>query len=146
MMDIQASLGIHQMKKINEYLKRREQIWEMYNDAFSNLLVICPREPEKDTVHARHLYALLIDIDKIKKSRNHVQQELHELNIGTGIHFVSLHLHDYYRKTYGFEPDDFPNAKWISERTLSLPLSAKLSDQDVTDVIQAVSHVLSNRF
>jgi len=138
MMDIQASLGIHQMKRIDKYLKRRKEIWEMYNNAFSSLPVICPAEPEENTVHARHLYTLLIDIDKIKKTRDDVQQELHELNIGTGIHFISLHLHDYYRKTYRYKPDDFPNAKWISERTISLPLSAKLTDEDVMDVIEAV--------
>lgn len=142
MMDIQASLGIHQMKRIDKYLKRRKEIWEKYNSAFSTLPVSCPAEPEKNTVHARHLYTLLIDIDKIKKTRDAVQQELHELNIGTGIHFISLHLHDYYRKTYGFKPDDFPNAKFISDRTISLPLSAKLTDDDVEDVIYTVLEVL----
>lgn len=144
MMDIQASLGIHQMKRIDKYLKRRQEIWEMYNEAFSDLSVICPSEPEKNTVHARHLYTLLIDIDNIKKSRDDIQQALHELNIGTGIHFISLHLHDYYRKTYGFKPDDFPNAKFISERTISIPLSAKLSDEDVEDVITATTEVIRN--
>jgi len=144
MMDIQASLGIHQMKRIDKYLKRRQEIWEMYNEAFSDLTVICPSELEKNTVHARHLYALLIDIDNIKKSRDDIQQALHKLNIGTGIHFISLHLHDYYRKTYGFKPDDFPNAKFISERTISIPLSAKLSDEDVEDVINATTEVIRN--
>jgi dTDP-4-amino-4,6-dideoxygalactose transaminase len=114
----------------------------MYNNAFSNLPVLCPAEPEKDTVHARHLYTLLIDIDKTKKTRDRVQQELHGLNIGTGIHFISLHLHDYYRKTYGYKPDDFPNATWISERTISLPLSPKLSVEDVEDVINAVTNIV----
>jgi dTDP-4-amino-4,6-dideoxygalactose transaminase len=142
MTDIQASLGIHQMKRVDTYLKRREEIWEIYDDAFSDLPVSCPAEPEKNTVHARHLYTLLIDIDKIKKTRDAVQQELHELNIGTGIHFISLHLHDYYRKTYGFKPNDFPNAKYISDRTISLPLSAKLTDNDVGDVIEAVRGIL----
>ena len=94
-------------------------------------------------MHARHLYTLLIDIDKTKKTRDAIQQELHELNIGTGIHFISLHLHDYYRKTYGFKPLDFPNAKWISERTISLPLSAKLSNEDVKDVTAAVKEILT---
>jgi dTDP-4-amino-4,6-dideoxygalactose transaminase len=84
-----------------------------------------------------------LDIDRITKSRNEVQQELHDLNIGTGIHFMSLHLHDYYRKTYGFEPEDFPNAKFISERTISLPLSPKLNEKDVEDVTAAVKHVFS---
>jgi dTDP-4-amino-4,6-dideoxygalactose transaminase len=142
MMDIQASLGLHQMKRIDQYLKRREEIWEIYNTAFSNLPVMCPANPEEDTVHARHLYTLLIDTDKINKTRDAVQQELHQLNIGTGIHFISLHLHDYYRKTYGFKPEDFPNAKWVSERTLSLPLSPKLTDEDVEDVIKTLKRIL----
>ena len=146
MMDIQASLGIHQMKRIHRYLKRRKEIWERYDNGFSTLPVICPAEPEKDTVHARHLYTLLIDIDKIRKIRDALQHALHEKNIGTGIHFVSLHLHDYYRKTYGIKPDDFPNAKWISDRTISLPLSAKLTDKDVEDVIRTFTHVLTNSF
>jgi len=142
MMDIQASIGLHQMKRIDKYLKRREQIWEIYNKAFSTLPVICPTKPEKDTIHARHLYTLLIDVDRIKKTRDQVQQDLHKLNIGTGIHFVSLHLHDYYRKTYGFKPDDFPNSKFISNRTISLPLSAKLTEEDVEDVIRTLFEVL----
>lgn len=130
------------MKRIDKYLKRRKEIWEKYNSAFSNLPVSCPAEPEKNTIHARHLYTLLIDIGKIKKTRDDVQQELHELNIGTGIHFISLHLHDYYRKTCGFKPDDFPNAKYISNRTISLPLSPKLTDEDVGDVVEAVRNVV----
>ena len=142
MMDIQASLGLHQMKRIDKYLKRREQIWETYNQAFSSLPVSCPADPEKDTVHARHLYTLLIDIDRIRKTRDKVQQDLHKLNIGTGIHFISLHLHDFYRKTYGFKPNDFPNSKFISSRTISLPLSARLADEDVEGVIKTVFEVL----
>lgn len=142
MMDIQASLGLHQMKRIDKYLKRREQIWETYNKAFSSLPVICPAEPEKDTVHARHLYTLLIDTEKISKTRDTLQQELHQLNIGTGIHFISVHLHDYYRKTYGYKPDDLPSANWVSERTISLPLSPKLTDEDVEDVIRTVKEIL----
>lgn len=143
MMDIQASLGIHQMERVNMYLKRREEIWEMYNHAFLNLPVWCPPDPEEDTVHARHLYTLLINIDEVDKTRDDVQQGLHERNIGTGIHFISLHLHDYYRKTYGFKPDDFPNATFFSDRTITLPLSPKLTDEDIKDVIEAVTSVVN---
>lgn len=142
MMDIQASIGIHQMKRVGQYLKRREEIWEKYDQAFSDLPVMVPALPEQDTTHARHLYTLLIDIDKIKMSRDNFQQRLYEMNVGTGIHFISLHLHDYYRKTYGYKPNDFPNAKFISDRTVSLPLSAKLSDEDVEDVISTVREAL----
>ncbi len=143
MMDIQASLGIHQMKRVDKYLKRREEIWELYNGAFADLPVVTPAPPERDTVHARHLYTLLIDIKKAGMTRDEVQRRLHDMKIGTGIHFISLHLHEYYQKTFGFKPDDFPNAKFISERTLSLPLSAKLADKDVEAVISAVRKILS---
>jgi len=143
MMDIQASIGIHQLERIDQYFQRRQEIWERYNTAFSNLPVTCPAEPEADAIHARHLYTLLFDIDKIKRSRDELQQQLHVLNIGTGIHFISLHLHDYYRKTYDFKPDDFPNARWISERTISLPLSPKLTNEDIEDVISAVGKAVT---
>lgn len=144
MMDIQASMGIHQMKRVAQYLKRRDQIWDMYDRALADLPVITPPRPEPDTIHARHLYTLLIDIDKARITRDEVQDRLHNMNIGTGIHFISLHLHEYYRKAFGFKPDDFPNARFISDRTISLPLSARLSDRDVEDVISAVQEVLCN--
>ncbi len=145
MMDIQASLGIHQMKRIDEYLERREEIWDIYGEAFAELPVITPRPAEPNTVHARHLYTLLIDVDRIKMTRDEVQQNLYDMNIGTGIHFISLHLHEYYKKTFDFRPDDFPNAKFISDRTISLPLSAKLTDEDVEDVINAVCSIAGSK-
>jgi len=142
MMDLQAALGIHQLKRIQTYLKRREEIWARYDAAFANLPVMLPAPPEPDTIHARHLYTPLVRLEAMRIDRDRIQQELHRLNIGTGIHFISLHLHPYYRDTYGYQPDDFPNARYVSERTLSLPLSAKLTDDDVHDVITAFTSVL----
>ncbi len=143
MMDIQASIGIHQMKRIETYLKRREEIWVQYDDAFVDLPVIRPAPPEAGTTHARNLYTLLLDIEKIGLSRDEVQQRLYEMNIGTGVHFIAVHLHEYYQRSLGFRKGQFPNAEFISERTLSLPLSAKLAPDDVEDVILAVRHVLT---
>ena len=97
---------------------------------------------EPDTTHARHLYTLLIDLPRVGITRDDVVEALKAEGIGTGIHFISLHLHPYYRDRFGFSPDDFPNARRISERTLSLPLSARLGEQDVADVIAAVRKVL----
>lgn len=143
MTDMQAALGIHQMPRIEAYLKRRVEIWKRYDDAFRGLPVITPAPPQPDTKHARHLYTLLIDIDAIGKSRDEIQQALHRENIGTGIHYTSLHLHKYYREKYGYKRGDFPNAEYISDRTISLPLSAKLTDADVSDVIAAVRKALT---
>jgi len=142
MTDMQASLGIHQIKRVGEYYKRRVEIWKTYDHAFQGLPLTIPSPPEDGTVHAKHLYTILLDLEKLRVDRDTFQQALHEENIGTGIHYVSLHLHEYYRKTYGYKPDDFPNAKYISERTISLPFSAKLTDQDVQDVVHAVKKLI----
>ena len=142
MMDLQAALGIHQLQRIEKYLMRREQIWQRYDDAFRHLLLETPSPPEKETRHARHLYTILLRLEELKADRDTIQQALYQENIGTGIHFISLHLHPYYQKTFGYKRDDFPNAAYVSERTISLPLSAKLTDEDVNDVIKAVTKVL----
>jgi len=141
MMDIQAALGIHQLRRIENYLKRREEIWQRYDEAFKNLPLDTPPLPEENTRHARHLYTILVRLEELKADRDTIQQALYEENIGTGIHFISLHLHPYYQKTFGYTPGDFPNAACVSERTISLPLSAKLTDDDVNDVIEAVTKV-----
>ena len=143
MTDLQAALGIHQLPRIGRYLKRREEIWRRYDEAFRDLPLTLPAPPEPHTVHARHLYTPLIDIDTLGRSRDEVQRALHRANIGSGIHFVSVHLHRYYRERYGYRRGDFPNAEFVSDRTISLPLSAKLSDEDVEDVIGAVRKALS---
>lgn len=146
MMDIQASLGIHQLKRVGKYLKIREKIWKKYDRAFQGLPLIVPAPAEKDTVHARHLYTPLLDIDATDISRDAFQQGLHIENIGTGIHFVALHLHPYYANTFGLKRGDFPNAEFVSDRTISLPLSAKLTDEDTDDVICAVKKVLGKGY
>lgn len=143
MMDIQAALGIHQLSRVEKYLKRREEIWQRYDEAFSDLPVIIPAPPEPNTRHARHLYTLLLDIEQFGVDRDSFQQALYYENIGTGIHFISLHLHPFYKNTYGYKRGDFPNAEFISDRTISLPLSAKLSNEDVEDVVRAVKKIIT---
>ncbi len=146
MMDLQAAIGIHQIGRLGSYHDRRERVWQRYDEAFMDLPLVTPAEPDPDTVHARHLYTLLIDVDTLGTTRDEFQKAMHSQNIGTGIHFVALHLHPYYREKYGYRRGDFPNAERISDRTLSLPLSAQLSDADVDDVVDAVTRTcLSSR-
>ncbi|MFH1876746.1 MAG: DegT/DnrJ/EryC1/StrS family aminotransferase [Candidatus Omnitrophota bacterium] len=142
MMDIQASLGIHQLKRIGNYLKKREKIWKRYNVAFAGLSITLPAPVEGDTVHARHLYTILVPKTVTGISRDEMQQRLHKRNIGTGIHFTALHLSPYYQHNFGYKKGDFPNAEYVSDTTLSLPLSAKLTASDVEDVIAAVKSIL----
>lgn len=142
MMDIQASLGIHQLERVQRNAQRREDIWVRYDEAFADLPAFLPLRPEPETVHARHLYTLLLDLNHLTASRDHVLNSLQAENIGGGVHYIGLHLHEYYRIAYELKPTDFPSATFISERTVSIPFSAKLSDQDVEDVISGVRKVL----
>jgi dTDP-4-amino-4,6-dideoxygalactose transaminase len=142
MTDIQASLGIHQLKRVDALWERRQQIWQRYKEELSGLPLILPADPEPDTRHAYHLFPLLVDTDRTSIARDTILQRLHENNIGTGVHYIALHLHPFYRECYGYRTGDFPNAEYISERTFSIPFSAKLSDDDVTDVIAALRLVL----
>ncbi len=142
MMDLQASIGIHQLKRIEKYAERRSDIWIRYNNAFRDLPCFIPSEVENNTRHAFHLYTLLVDIDRLTTNRDGILNALYNENIGTGVHYTALHLHPFYAKTFGYKRGDFPNAEFVSDRTISLPLSAKLTDNDVEDVVVAVRKIL----
>jgi dTDP-4-amino-4,6-dideoxygalactose transaminase len=142
MTDLQAALGLHQIRRLAAYAAVRKRIWEQYDAAFADLPVETPAPEEPGTRHARHLYTILLDLDRVRATRDAIVEQLKREGIGTGIHFVALHLHPYYRDRFGFAPEAFPNAREISRRTISLPLSASLQDEDVADVIAAVRKVL----
>jgi len=144
MMDLQAALGIHQLKKVDSYLEIREKIWRTYDEAFEGLPLVKLKPVPENVKHARHLYVLLLDLEKLKADRDRIRQALHAENIGTGVHFISLHLQPYYAKRFAFKADAYPAARFISERTISIPLSAKLTDGDVEDVTKAVQRVLEH--
>jgi len=143
MMDLQAAIGIHQLKRVDRYWKKRQDIWNKYNEAFKDLPCFTPTDPEPDTRHAYHLYTPLIDIDRFGKNRDWVLNALTAENIGVGVHYLPVHLHPFYRKTFGWKQGDFPNAEWTGERTLSLPLSAALGETDMDDVICAFTKIFS---
>lgn len=141
--DIASSIGIHQLKRIEDNLKRRKAIWNLYNQAFkNNKLLTIPGKIKKNDRHAMHLYALLLNLENLKLGRNEFVDRLIKENIGSGVHFSPIHLHPYYRKTFGFKNGDFPNAEFVGERIISLPLGANLTNQDVNDVIWAVKRIL----
>lgn len=137
MMDLQAAIGIHQLKRIESYWKRRQQIWQRYNEAFADLPIKLPAEPEPGTRHAYHLYTILVDEEKCGISRDAFLSAMTQQNIGVGVHYMSIPEHPYYQKAFGWRPEDYRNAMRIGRQTVSLPLSAKLTDGDVEDVVSA---------
>ncbi|MBA7617849.1 UDP-4-amino-4-deoxy-L-arabinose--oxoglutarate aminotransferase [subsurface metagenome] len=145
MMDIQAAIGIHQLPRVEKYWERRQEIWSRYNEAFQDSPVFIPAPVEPNTRHAYHLYTLLLNIDKLSITRDDFLNEMTKKNIGVGVHYIALHLNPYYRKNFGYKRGDFPNAEWISNRTVSLPFSAKLTDEDVEDVIETVREIVGKK-
>ena len=136
--DLQAAMGLPQLRRLEQNLKRREEVWAIYDAAFVGLALTVPAAPAAGTRHARHLYTLLVDEARAGVTRDTFRERLNAMGVGTGVHFIAVHLHAYYRERFGFKPEDFPNAAWISARTVSLPLSAKLTDREVERVVEAV--------
>jgi dTDP-4-amino-4,6-dideoxygalactose transaminase len=144
MTDLQASLGLHQLPRLDGWIDYRARLWERYDELLQHLPLQLPTPPEPNTRHARHLYQVLVR-PEAPLGRDELVQALTDRNIGTGVHYRGVHLHPYYRDRYGFTPDQFPHASAISERTLSLPLSPKISDADQDDVVAALTELLRPR-
>lgn len=138
MTDIQASLGIHQLSRLEESWQRRNAIWNQYQEAFRHLPVHLPVSEAPETRHARHLYTIVVQEDECGKSRDQLLEFFTRNKIGVGVHYTPVHLHPYYRRAFGYREGRFPNAEWIGQGTISLPLSARLSQEDVDDVITVV--------
>lgn len=144
MMDLQAAIGIHQLARVERNWLRRKAIWERYDEAFADLPLSTPASPEPDTRHALHLYTILIDPSRTGISRDEFLERMTEHNIGVGVHYLSIPEHPYYRETWGFAPEAYPNAARIGQQTLSLPLSPALQEGDVADVIEAVRRICAD--
>ena len=142
MMDLQAAIGIHQLECVERYWERRLSVWRRYDEAFADLPVGRPAPFEPDTRHALHLYTLLIDEARCGISRDAVLDMMTANSIGAGVHYLSIGEHPYYQRRYGWRPEQWPNAMRIGRQTMSIPLSAKLENADVEDVILAVRTIL----
>ncbi len=144
MMDLQAALGIHQLQRVEQNWLKRKQIWDHYQEAFHNLPLTRPADPEPLTRHAHHLYTILIDEKRSGIARDDFLNEMTKRRIGVGVHYLSIPEHPYYQETFGWKPEEFPNAMRIGRQTVSLPLSARLSNRDVDDVMSAIRRTLKN--
>ena len=145
MMDLQAAIGIHQLARVEDYWQRRQDIWQRYNEAFADLPIGLPAETEMNCRHAYHLYTILIDKKKTGISRDDFLEAMTSQNIGVGVHYLSIPEHPYYQKTFGWRPQDYPNAMRIGRQTVSLPISAKLTNADVDDVIRTTILALNKQ-
>jgi dTDP-4-amino-4,6-dideoxygalactose transaminase len=145
MMDLQAAIGIHQLRRIETYWQRRQEIWRRYDEAFADLPVGLPAPADPGTRHAYHLYTLLIDHAVTGISRDDFLTGMTQRSIGIGVHYLSIPEHPYYRERFGWRPEDYPEAMRIGRQTVSLPLSAKLTEADLQYVVEAVKDLCAAR-
>jgi dTDP-4-amino-4,6-dideoxygalactose transaminase len=138
MTDIAAGMGLAQLRKAERMWARRRQIAQRYNQAFGSLPELQIPHDRPDCQHAWQLYMLRLDLDRLRIDRAQFAEELKRRKIGISVHFIPLHLHPYYRETFGYRPADFPVAYGEYQREISLPIYSKMSDDDVSDVIDAV--------
>ena len=145
MMDIQAAIGIHQLGRVEANWKLRRSIWMRYQKEFRNIPIQLPPEPAAHIKHGYHLYPILIDEALSGITRDAFLQAINKEKIGVGVHYQSIPTHSYYQNTYGWTPEDYPNSNAIGRQTISLPISPKLTEDDIVDVIAAVKKILKRR-
>lgn len=140
--DIAAALGIAQLHKCERFWKVRDRYAALYEEGFRDLPeIICPRAAEH-VQHSWHLYVIQLDLDRLCIGRNEFVQLLQREQIGCSVHFIPLHLHPYYRDTWGYRPEDLPIATAVYQRIVSLPLYPKMSESDVLRVVKIVRELI----
>lgn len=144
MMDLQAAIGIHQLKELNGFIARRNELANRYQEALSDWKQwTLPSRPAYDHLHSWHIYTPLINEEVAQMNRDEFMQAMKERNIGTGLHYRAVHLYPYYRQQFGFKLGDFPHAEEVGERIVSLPLFPSMTDAEhdrVLDVMYSIFH------
>ena len=142
MTDLQAAIGLQQLARASSLFGRRQTLWGRYNEGLADLPLTLPAPSEPGSVHGRHLFTILVDREQCGWSRDELQQFLAQHGVQTSIHFRALHLHSYYAQQFGLRRGMFPNAEFVSDRTLSLPLSSMLTDSEIDRVVSLLRQAL----
>jgi dTDP-4-amino-4,6-dideoxygalactose transaminase len=141
MMDLQAAIGLEQLKKIDQHRRRRESLWRQYDDGLAGLPIDRPAPVAADDVHARHLYTILVGPES-GWTRDALASALAAEGISTSVHFRALHLHPYYGERFALRRGMFPVAEMVSDSVLSLPLSGGMSEGECARVVDALGRLL----
>lgn len=139
--DIASAIGIHQLRKIDRFLERRQLLASRYAEALRDLPLRLPVDAGPGSIHAWHLYVVRLTADA-RIGRDEIIQELANRRIGTSVHFIPLHRQPYWRDTYQLLPEQFPHAESAYQRMFTLPLYTRMTDDDQQRVIDAVTDIL----
>jgi perosamine synthetase len=140
--DIQCALGLSQLNKLNNFIKRRREIVKKYNKAFKEINEVITPYEKPDVKSSYHLYTIQLKLEKLKKGRKQIFDALRAENIGVHVHYIPVHLQPYYMTNFDFKKGDFPITEKYYERCLTIPLYPKMSNTDINDVIEGVKKVI----
>ena len=139
MNDIQAALGLNQMKRLDEYVNHRHKIAKYYDNELKNLAVILPwQAPNVNSSY--HLYPILIKANSNFKTQRQVYDELRKNGIGVNLHYIPVHRHPYYEHL-GFKKNDFPVAEKFHQEAISIPMHVLLQDEQKAHVIKILKNI-----
>jgi perosamine synthetase len=141
--DFQCALGISQMKKLDLFLKRRREIANTYDHAFSQMPEIMVQQVNSDVKHAYHIYVVQLYKERLKAGRKEIFDALRAENIGVNVHYLPVHLHPFYKNQFSYKAGDFPKAEEYYTRAITLPIFPAMTDEDVNDVIEALRKVIA---
>jgi dTDP-4-amino-4,6-dideoxygalactose transaminase len=139
--DLQASLGLVQLARCGEMWRSRARIAQKYTQALVSMKAYDTLPVSPDVQHSWHLFVVLVDPTKLRIHRDQIIDELRERGIGTAVHFIPLHLHRYYQETWGYRAGEFPVAEEYFDRCISLPIYPGMTDEDVTQVVDALDEI-----
>ena len=142
MFDIQASLALTQLHRMEDMQRRRFKAVQVYEEAFASVPQLRLQKTPDYCQHSRHLYVLRIVPESLRIPRDQFIEELKARNVGVSVHFIALHTMSAYVKRFGYKPEDFPKAYAFSESEISLPLSSTLGDENARYVADAVLDVV----
>jgi perosamine synthetase len=140
--DMASALGIPQLHKCHDFGKIRHRYAMRYNDAFKDIPEISVPHVQEDIEHAWHLYVIQLDVERLRIGRDEMIDLLKQQGIGTSVHFIPLHLHPYYRNEAIYAQENFPIAKHVFERIISLPIYPKMTDNEVQRVIDVITRLI----
>ncbi|MBI4934940.1 MAG: DegT/DnrJ/EryC1/StrS aminotransferase family protein [Actinobacteria bacterium] len=142
MTDIQASLGLHQLRRLEGFQARRRQVIDQYRAGLGDLQAIQLPIERPGVSSAWHLFPIRLRLDHLTIDRSAFIDALGARNIGSSVHFIPLHVHPFYRDKYSLTNEQFPVAWSEYQRLVSLPLHPRLTDSDVRDVVEAVREIV----
>ena len=139
--DVQSALGLNQLARLPAWVERRQAIARRYDAAFAENAAVAPLAVRDDVEHAYHLYMVQFDLDRLTADRAQIFDALRAEGIGANVHYIPVHLHPYYRETFGTGPGLCPVAEAAYERLVTLPVFPGMTNADVDDVVEAVAKV-----